>query len=79
MPVKVVKKRKTATLTCEGCEKTLDIKLPQLTAAPELDACEIAHKEHGWGYTIGFFSMLAGPRVLCPPCARPSEFDGSKG
>ena len=69
MPVKAAKNRKSATLTCEKCGWSE--KFPSSSpAAPELTACEVAHKTKGWGYTIGFFSCLAGHEVWCPTCAR---------
>jgi hypothetical protein len=33
-----------------------------------LSLCEQAGKD-GWGYSLGFFSMLAGHTTLCPKCA----------
>jgi len=71
MPVEVKKDR--ATLTCNHCGMKLEV-MRKKGAAPELSACEEAKEKHGWGYTLGFFSMLAGPDVWCGPCARPSEY-----
>lgn len=73
MPVVASKDKKSATLTCEKCGTT--VTCPSASpAAPELTACEYAGKEHGWMYSIGFFSMLTGHQVLCPACKEePSE------
>lgn len=68
MPVDV--KGKKAVLECEKCGKKLELVLKHKTAAPELDACEKAEEEHGWGFTIGFFAMLVGHQVYCPECKR---------
>lgn len=63
-----------ATLTCdvEGCKvsKTYTV---QRNAATELTACETAHAQDGWGYTIGFWAMLLGHQVMCPDHAKGSE------
>lgn len=40
------------------------------SAAWELDLCEQAHANEGWGFTCGFFAMMAGPQTLCPEHAK---------
>jgi len=72
MPVEVAKNKKSAVLTCETCGKqaTYPCSSP---AAPALTACEVAHDEDGWGFDIGFFSMLMGHHVWCPDCCDNSK------
>lgn len=76
MTVHIKKQGRKATMTVscdgEGCMATVGPFHSQC-AAPELDACEAAHKQHGWGYTIGFFAMLMGPRTYCPQCQGASQ------
>lgn len=63
-------KGKKAVLVCDHCGEKLEFKLQSRSVAQELDACEQAHEEHGWGYTIGFFAMLVGHTVYCPKCSK---------
>ena len=64
------KQKGTATLRCDvdGCAESFG-PVRTRTAAPELEACEEAGKQ-GWGYPIGFWSMLCGPQTVCPRHAR---------
>ena len=69
-----IRSKKRGHLECdtEGCEaksETYDCR----NAAWALDLCEQAHAQEGWGYTVGFFSMLVGPETYCPKHARPDK------
>lgn len=67
MPVKASKDRKSATLTCATCGTSATFPASS-RAAPELTACEKAHEQAGWAYTIGFQAMMFGHDVQCPAC-----------
>jgi len=61
------KNRRTGYLICDepGCDARTQ-SYPCPSAGPNLDICEAAHKAEGWTYTIGFVSMMLGPRTWCP-------------
>jgi hypothetical protein len=66
----VMTSKKEGYLQCERCGKTSGTYQATSPAAPELTICEAAHKEVQWGFTVGFFSMMAGPQTLCAECAQ---------
>lgn len=68
MGVALDKSKKSGRLVCDNCQKTSEPYKVRSPAAPELSVCEKGG-EHGWKYTIGFFSMLAGHSVACPDCS----------
>ena len=67
MPVKLKKGKVVLSCDIEGCKEKL-VLTRQRGAAPELMACEEAQRDYGWGYSLGFFSMLAGYSVVCSKC-----------
>lgn len=67
MPRKSSKKVIISCCKCKVKSRPVD---PPSPAAPVLTALEVLHKESGWAYTVGFFSMLSGEHYpLCPTCA----------
>lgn len=78
MPIKILKNTATtrkARITCEKCKAQVTVTFCS-PAAPDLTACEEAHEKHGWGYQVGFFSMLTGEHYpLCPKCAKGSKHE----
>jgi hypothetical protein len=69
MPVKLKKGKVVLSCDVEGCKEQL-VLTRQRGAAPELTACEEAQRDYGWGYSIGFFAMLVGHRVICLKCKK---------
>lgn len=68
------KKVKGLIITCCECGHKSRPVDPPSPAAPELTALEVLHKESGWAYQVGFFSMMSGNySPLCPDCVRAAK------
>lgn len=68
MPRKSSKKVIISCCKCKAKSRPVD---PPSPAAPVLTALEVLHKESGWAYQVGFFSMLSGEHYpLCPACVK---------
>jgi len=62
-----MKVKKTEMLTCCQCGYSQQFPITS-PAAPTLSACEEAEKV-GWGFRVGFFSMLTNEHYpTCPKC-----------
>jgi hypothetical protein len=84
MPIEIIhntKSRREALITCtvKDCPESIQVEFSS-PAAPDLTACEEAEKS-GWGYEVGFFSMLTGEHYpICPECKKtPGTLEKKEG